>query len=739
MANRLFVALFILLVNLPIAVSSTAAESPATAPAGTSPSVDKLVEETRDSIVVMSVEGRDGGRTGMGTGFVISSDGLIATNLHVIGEARPIQVRFHDGRTFEVTDVHASDRHLDLAIVRIAAKNLRPLELLGDQEVSQGTSIVALGNPMGLRHSVVSGVVSGHREIDGRRMIQVAMPIEPGNSGGPIIDLKKRVLGIVTMKSAVTANLGFAMEVAALKRLMEKPNPVPMSQWKTIGSLNPRDWTPLFGANWKKRAGLIVVSELGEGFGGRSLCLWNRRDLPNEGYDVGVFVKLDDERGAAGLAFDADGGEKHYGFYPSGGRLRLTRFDGPTVYSWKVLQEVESEHYRPGRWNHLKVRIEPDQLTCFVNDQMVVQREISAKPEGRAGLVKFRQTSAQFKQFQLQNEIPLTQLSAERRKNTAEQLAAIKIDNWTPSQDVERLTGDPRASITVLQEKIIDLEQQTANLRRLIEDVHTHDVCNQLAAIFHADEINLVRAALLISKLDNQELDVEPYVVELEEIAKEVSGDLPKDAGEQERLEKLNEHLFQQRGFHGSRTDYYHAANSYFDRVLDDREGLPITLSVLYMELGRRLGLNIEGVGLPGHFVVRFSPSQGDAQLIDVFDRGRILPLDEAKRMVVQSTGSFRPEFLEASSQKAIIVRMLRNLLNIAQRDADPSAMLRYLEAMVAVDPAEPSHRGMRAVVRQQTGRQQAAAEDLQWFLDTQPAGIDLDRIREMKKAFGRQ
>jgi len=98
---------------------------------------------------------------------------------------------------------------------------------------SPGQAVVALGNPLGLTYSVVSGVVSGIREVEGRPMIQLAIPIEPGNSGGPVVDMQGRVQGIITLKSALTANLGFAMPVNALKLLLEKPNPVAMSRWLT--------------------------------------------------------------------------------------------------------------------------------------------------------------------------------------------------------------------------------------------------------------------------------------------------------------------------------------------------------------------------------------------------------------------------------------------------------------------------------------------------------------------------
>src|SRR5439155_5849506 len=129
------------------------------------------------------------------------------------------------------TVVYATDRSGDLAIIRIAAKGLVPLELGDSDKLKDGQSVVALGNPQGLKYSVVSGVVSGQRVLDGRKMIQLAIPLEPGNSGGPLLDRFGKVQGILTLKSALTQNLGFAMPVNALKPLLAKPNPVPLDKW----------------------------------------------------------------------------------------------------------------------------------------------------------------------------------------------------------------------------------------------------------------------------------------------------------------------------------------------------------------------------------------------------------------------------------------------------------------------------------------------------------------------------
>jgi regulator of sirC expression with transglutaminase-like and TPR domain len=722
--------------------------------------VKEQVAATADSVVLITVEGRDGQQAGLGTGFVVSADGLIATNLHVIGQARPITVRFRDGRELPVTEIHATDQHLDLAIVRVAAQDLHPLPLQQDgQRAPQGQPIIALGNPMGLRHSVVVGVVSGYREIDGREMVQIAMPIEPGNSGGPLLDRSGQVLGIVTLKSAVTANLGFAIQAAALRDLLAKPNPIAMVRWQTIGALNASDWATLFGARWRQRSGRIVVSEPGSGFGGRSLCLWNAMP-PDEGpYEVGVFVKLSDEAGAAGLVFGADGDNRHYGFYPSAGRLRLTRFDGPTIYQWQVLDEREVVGYRQGAWNHLKLRIDGDRLEAFVNDQPALSIELPDRPVGRVGLAKFRDTAAEFKQFQLAEKLPASQVGSDRLVAVRPLLDTVKRDEPLSAEARAALLADPQASREAMLEQAEQLRQQAERLTRWSNDVHVHATCRELADVLNKAEQtdapqtdapqtdapqtnapqtdHLIRAALLVSKLDNVELSVDAYVDQVRRLGDEIRKSLDADATDPQRLAALNRYLFQENGFHGSRTNYYQAANSYFDRMLDDREGLPITLSILYLELARQLGLTMEGVGLPGHFVVRYVPKVGDARLIDVFDGGTELTLEMAKEKTESITGvAFRQEDIQSSASREIVLRILRNLLALAQQRDDREPLLRYLEAMVAIAPDEPQFRGMRAVVRHQTGRREGALEDLDWFLTQTPAGIDLETIRAMRDRF---
>jgi serine protease Do len=734
-----FLLLLIALI-LPAVVPVWAEEPAAAAKADKTPSVEELAKKVRPSIVAITVRGRDGRQEGLGTGFVVSADGLIATNRHVLGEGRPLHVETADGKSHDVKAVHAADRKLDLAILRIDAKGLTPLELGDSATLKDGQAVMAVGNPQGLRHSVVTGVVSGVRNIEGRPMIQVAIPIEPGNSGSPLLDMHGRVYGILTIKSLVTPNLGFAVAINALKPLLKKPNPVPMSAWLTIGTLDRDEWQLKFEGQWRQRAGRILAEGLGRGLGRRSLCL-SRHKMPALPYEIAVRVRLGDESGAAGLIFHADGDDKHYGFYPSAGRLRLTRFDGPDVFTWKVLEQKDSAHYRPGEWNTLKVRLEKDRIRCFVNDHLVIESTDEVYTTGQVGLAKFRDTIAEFKQFQIAKEIAPLAAPADAVARVGKTLDGLPAKNKPRAAIVERLAPEGAIGMQVLRQRAQQLEEQAKELRRLAAAVHERNVLAELTRVLHGKEedIDLLHAALLIARLDNEDVDVDGYRQEIERMAKRIADRLPKKADDKARLAALGKYLFEERGFHGSRADYYNRSNSYLSEVIDDREGIPITLSVLYIELGRRLGVRLEGVGLPGHFVVRHVAAKGEGQLIDVYEGGQPLSREEADKKVRDITKRrLRDEDLAAVNKRSIIVRMLQNLLNVAKGEKDADGMLRYLNAIIAVAPDAAEHRGLRALLRHKAGDRDGALQDVDWLLEHSPEGLNVEALQEFRRQLTR-
>lgn len=695
-------------------------------------SAEELAEQVKPSLCVITTRGRDISEKGLGTGFVISADGLIATNAHVIGEGRPIAVEFADGKKYDVASVHAHDHQRDLAIIKIDAKGLKPLELGDSEAIKDGQPVVAFGNPKGLKFSVVSGVVSATREVETRKMIQLAIAVEPGNSGGPVVDARGQVLGIVSIKSLVTENLAFAVGVNELKPLIQKPNPVSMSAWATIGALDPDEWQSEMGARWTQRAGRLRVEQLGSGFGGRSICVWQRKP-PALPFDVAVTVKLDDEKGAAGLIFRHDG-EKHYGFYPTtGGKLRLTRFDGPDVNSWKILYDVPNPHYKPGEWNTIRVRVAKDGVKCFVNGQLAFESNDAEWADGQVGLAKFRDTKAEFKNFHVGSDLA---------PKPGDAKAVLNLIDGKPGPDLVGKLAKEKSSTDVLRARAEELEKQAAKLKELAGQVQEQRVYDELQKVLSGPEaqIDLIHAALLLAKLDNEEVDVDAYRAEVERMAKKAAEGLAKDATDEAKLKALNTYFFEKRGFHGSRGNYYHRSNSYLNEVIDDREGLPITLCVLYMDLARRMGVNVVGIGLPGHFVARHMPKEGEGKFIDVFERAETLTTEQVKKKAEDAAGrEMDNEVLKPVTKKAIVVRMLHNLLGLAQRDQDTTTGLRYLNGILILDPADGQSRMMRAGIHLSKDQKPEALADVQYLIDHPVPGIDQRKLEQCKRGLERE
>jgi regulator of sirC expression with transglutaminase-like and TPR domain len=149
--------------------------------------------------------------------------------------------------------------------------------------------------------------------------------------------------------------------------------------------------------------------------------------------------------------------------------------------------------------------------------------------------------------------------------------------------------------------------------------------------------------------------------------------------------------------------------------------------------------VRLEGVGLPGHFVVRHAPAKGEPQLIDVYEGAQRMSREEAERKVQDFTDQpLKDEHFKVLSKRDIIVRMLNNLLNVAQREKDRDGMLRYLNAILAVDPESARSRGMRALLRQQAGDREGALQDVDWLLEHQPEGLDVERLQEFRRLLNR-
>jgi len=696
--------------------------------------VAELLKSIKPSVVTVVHEGRGKANEGSGTGFVVGKN-LIATCLHVVGEARAVHVRLEDGKKLKVEAVQAWDRKLDLAVLRVAGgEGLKALPLADSSNLVQGTEVLAIGNPMGLTGSVVQGLLSARRKFDQVEMLQLAIPVEPGNSGGPILDREGRVHGIMTLKSTLTPNLGFAMPSNTLKPLLAKPNPVPMTRWLTIGSLSLRDWQPIMGARWSQRAGRIYARNPGRDFAGRSLCLSRKKKLTLP-YEIEATVKLDDETGAAGLAFASDGGDRHYGFYPSSGKLRLTRFEGATIFTWTILKDEPTPLYRQGDWNTLKIRHEKDLIKCYVNGKFLYEVKEDRLPNGRYGLAKFRDTEAEYRDFRAGKELKSLLPSPALLTRLDKAIAELEPTKNPDTKTIDTLKTNAALNRELLLKRAKAMDSQADQLRRLAELIHERSVQDALMTEFKKEDakVNLLYCALLLSKLDNVELNPAHYQKVVNEMASEIRAELPKDANATRRLTALGNYMFRENGYHGSRGDYYNRANSYINEVIDDREGIPITLSVLYMELARRLDLKVAGIGLPGHFVVAKVEEDKEPQLIDVFENAKLLKRKDAEEIVRNFGGiPLQDEHLEPVDNRTIIVRMLRNLIGISNNNEPPEVVLRYLNTLILLQPDSPQEHLNRALMHMRMKQNIKAKADVLWLLEKDSPQFDRNRLLEL-------
>ena len=246
-------------------------------------------------------------------------------------------------------------------------------------------------------------------------------------------------------------------------------------------------------------------------------------------------------------------------------------------------------------------------------------------------------------------------------------------------------------------------------------------------------ELDLGRAALLIAQAEYPRLDVEHYLRRLDAMAASIGPEVAREADPLRRVYLLNRFLFITEGFRGNADQYYDPRNSFLNDVLDRKLGIPITLCTVYMELGGRLRLPIEGVGFPGHFLVKYVLNDGEI-LIDPFHRGAILTEADCRRRLKEMTDDavpFRADHLRSVTKRQILSRMLTNLKHIFLRARSFPKALRMMDLLLAVTPDDGVELRDRGLLLSQVGRPGAALRDLERYLAMTPKAEDADTIKE--------
>ena len=248
------------------------------------------------------------------------------------------------------------------------------------------------------------------------------------------------------------------------------------------------------------------------------------------------------------------------------------------------------------------------------------------------------------------------------------------------------------------------------------------------------DKINLAKASLFYAQAEYPDLDVEKYLNILDAMAKDITDRLPEERYPLKVIKTINDYFFNLLGYKGNSKNYYDPRNSFLNDVLDRRTGIPITLSVIYLEIAKRLNFPMSGVGMPGHFLIR-PTFESSGIFVDVFNRGEILFKEDCAaklEQLYQKPVPLKPQFLANVSNRHILVRMLTNLKYIYLSSNQLSKALDIISGILMLFPDNPKELRDRGLIYYQLDRPQQAYQDLEYYLAILPNAEDATIIRKL-------
>ncbi|MBI3941010.1 MAG: tetratricopeptide repeat protein [Acidobacteria bacterium] len=244
---------------------------------------------------------------------------------------------------------------------------------------------------------------------------------------------------------------------------------------------------------------------------------------------------------------------------------------------------------------------------------------------------------------------------------------------------------------------------------------------------------NLAHAALAAARLEYPDLDLSRYLEWFDRQGAVLAALTQANRSVVDRIYGLNDFFYKQEGFTPNTQDYYDPRNSYLNDVIERRTGIPISLAITYMELARHLSLKLQGVGFPGHFLIR--NAQTTVFYIDAFQFGQILLREDCESRFTETTGghlAFSDEYLKPASEVEILVRMLGNLKNIFVRQNRPDRAVETLNWIIAIQPETPLHFRDRGLLLARVAYPEAAVKDLQHYLDCSPFAQERPQIESL-------
>jgi len=242
-------------------------------------------------------------------------------------------------------------------------------------------------------------------------------------------------------------------------------------------------------------------------------------------------------------------------------------------------------------------------------------------------------------------------------------------------------------------------------------------------------------AAFDIAAIQYPGLEVEPFLAQLNEIASHLGDRLRNFNDGRDFVETAERYLFGELGFRGNEEDFFDPRNSCLNQVLERKLGIPITLSVLYMEIGRRLAMPIFGIGLPRHFVVQFDDGNYNA-FIDPFHGGRVITPRECFALAGAEIAD--PSLLRRATKKQIVFRMLQNLYETYRRQRDWDRAIQVMDLLVVGAPEIAGLYQRRGLLQLERKHMQDARRDLERYLQMEPDAPDRDEVHKKLEAIHR-
>ena len=249
------------------------------------------------------------------------------------------------------------------------------------------------------------------------------------------------------------------------------------------------------------------------------------------------------------------------------------------------------------------------------------------------------------------------------------------------------------------------------------------------------DELPLLDTALLIARDEYPDLDAAGYAAQVDTYAAALRPQLEQDIDLPARLTAINRYLFEEIGFAGNNMQYDDPRNSYLNQVVDRKLGIPISLAVIQMEVTRRLGMPLDGISFPGHFLVRLPVDDG-ILVLDPYNKGRPVSADELRDRASPHLGGQAPDdqqllqILAPATHRMILMRMLRNLKGLYLERGDWERVARSADRLLKLSPDTAEALRDRGLAYREMGYAKGAREDLARYLQLLPEADDLEAVR---------